>query len=371
MSWEGQICADRRQFCPDLRILVVILSPVQSGSELVFTGPHLWSTIRIPLGRVTSFDSPNFVHDWILRSGNLPLTLRIDHEGTVSEEELEGVIDAISQCSNRWHSLSFDILPVLLHAFHHSNIQCHLLKSLRINSVDGWRPDIQPLSNPTMSPENIEIRALPFQSLQILWNQLASATFHAVEVEDLVQLFQNASQMTCCHISDPRDDGIFQIPLITHQKLKTLSVYYAQEAETFFGSFTLPSLQEFHADQFFFLKYLSPLVHRSSPPLGRITFYLAPGRMGNGHLFDHLQPFPGVTDLVLENLEERNHPATVTILLLEGYFPDLCYFTIRLKVFLFLWDEGIIHVLLGHKLPHVDTATKGIHCKMVVIDPQC
>jgi hypothetical protein len=47
--------------------------------------------------------------------------------------------------------------------------------------LSGWPRDIKPLSNPTMSPEKIEICGVPFQSLKISWNRLTSATVRSVD----------------------------------------------------------------------------------------------------------------------------------------------------------------------------------------------
>jgi hypothetical protein len=58
-------------------------------------------------------------------------------------------------------------------------------------------------------------------------------------------------------------------------------------------------------------------------------------------LFDGLQPLPGVTDLVVENVEWDPQVA-IKKLLLEEYFPDLRHLILRLEPFHFLWDEDVI-----------------------------
>jgi len=342
------------------------ISICRSWRDIAWSNPFLWSTIHIVLGRnvASSESSPiNFVQDWIRRSRTLPLTLNI--EGC-PDEESKGLIDAISRCSNRWHSLSFDISLELLNAFHHKNIQCHLLKSLRINV--GWGGDTVvkqsvPLSNPTMSPEKIEISGvIPFQSLQISWNRLTSAKARYCNAEDLVQLFRHASQMTCCYILD-HCDRIFQYPPIIHHRLKNLIFNSGIRRGKVLRSLTLPCLQEFHTNKMNLLKWLPALVQRSSCPLTRITFDLIRSIENEDQgLFDDLQPLPGVTDLAIEYLEGLDQITMIKRLLLEEYFPHLRHLILRLDAFLFLWEEGIVSTLLDRQR----VTRKGGHPKILV-----
>ena len=294
----------------------------------------------------------NFVQDWIQRSRTLPLTLHIvDHGVGGSEEGLKGVIDVINQCSDRWHSLSLDIPFELLRTFHRNNFQFCPLKKLRLTARERPLNDINlsvPLLDSTVSPEEIELCGIPFQSLQISWNQLTSATIKDFDLEEVAQLLRQASHMVHCRIFSLSDYRISASPMppIIHQRLKTLSLCYRREdaARLLLDSLTLPYLQEFHTTKIVPLKYLPALVHRSSCPLTRITFELtSEGRWHEEGLFFHdLQPLPGVTDLVVENVEGVPQVAAIKKLLLEEYFPDLRHLILRLEAFLFFWDEDVI-----------------------------
>jgi hypothetical protein len=344
----------------------------RSWRDIAWSNPLLWSTMHIALGtHISTSDSSSridFVQDWILRSRTMPLTLHIVIRDR--DEGLQRLIDAISRCSNRWHSLSLNIPLKLLRAFHSSNSHYHVLKRLRIIAGDGSGDDINepvPLLDPTVSPEQIEICGVPFQWLQISWNHLSSAKVGHCGLDDLMQLFQHASQMTYCHIFVPLDrDQVISVPLIIHHGLKTLSLRYTRNwdaVDIFLGSLTLPCLQEFHVNEMFLLGYLPALVHRSSCPLTRITFVSAMGSISDWDVFGDLQPLPGVTDLVFENVETAHQTATaasnVKKLLLEEYFPDLCCITLGEDHFLFLLDQGVIPLLLDRKPPRHGAGNRG------------
>ena len=352
-----------------------LTSICRSWRDIALSSPSLWSTMHIALGTHNSKSDPcsriNFVHDWILRSRPLPLTLHVVvHDKGFPEEELKGVIDATSQCSNRWHSLSLDMPLNLLEDFHHSNFQCHSLKRLRIIARDGYLNQPLPFLNPKTSLEEIEIYDVSFWSLRISWNHLSSAKVESFYMEEIAQLFQHASQMTYCHISLPNfSAGNFSMPSIIHQRLKTFSLCsarYLDMGATLLGSLTLPRLEEFRTDEIVLLTptCLSALVHRSSCPLTRITISI-PSGAEFGPL-DDLQPLPGVTDVVLEYLGAGLF--TIEKLLLEEYFPDLRHLTLRLQPFFCLWHNGIISMLLDRKKPHPDAGNEGRHRKLLVID---
>ena len=356
-----------------------LTSICRSWRDIAWSNPLLWSTIRIVVGRV-SISGPSsridFVRDWIMRSRTLPLTFYIVAHSTEGvEEELKGVFDAISQCSNRWDSISLNTPFGLLRDFHCSDFQCHRLRVLRI--ITGqfrWEGDIgqhMPLFNSQVNPEEVEIDGLSFRSLQISWNRLSAAKVTSFNFEEIAQLFQHAPQMTSCHIFHPRRARNFSMPHIIHQSLKALTLCGVSDpdvAAMLLVSFTLSHLQELRIDEMVLLApaYLPALVHRSSCPLTRITFFGDNINILPEHFNWHdLQPLPGVTDLVLESVDRRY---VVDFRLLEGYFPDLRHLTLRLEPFLTLWNVGIISRLLDRKQLQPNAPNEGGLCKILVID---
>jgi len=85
-------------------------------------------------------------------------------------------------------------------------------------------------------------------------------------------------------------------------------------------------------------------------------------------LFDGLQPLPGVTDLVAENVDAAHHVSAIKKLLLEEYFPDLRHLILRLEAFRSFWDEGVISLLLVWKRQRQGAAAKGRQCKILIMD---
>ena len=345
-AW-GEILQTKRQSRPRAVMSYIIC---RDWRDIAWSNPSLWSTIRYAYKTQYSISDPssriNFMQDWILRSRALPLTLCISlNKG----DEMQGVIHAVIQCSTRWHSLSLSIPLRLLHAFRFSTLHCPLLKRLRIR-----------IHSRNTSQDNID---RPLQSIQTSWNRLSVAIVNGFNLEEIAQLFQSASQMTYCYILCPENPQNVSMPLITHRRLKIFRVYSLDTAiiATLLRSLTLPRLQEFHVNELASLTVacLPALVHRSSCPLTRCTFSFFSGRWGD---FDGLQPLPGVTELVLINLESQSDFSLIEKLLFEDYFPDMRYLVLVRDLFLTLWDGGTVSLLL-------DLATERNPLTIFVVDP--
>jgi len=347
-------------------IMPLYLTLVCTGwRDIALSNPFLWSTIHVRIGGQVSRPSDiiNFVREWILRSRTMPLTFHLDVQtDDYDEEELKGIIGAISQSSNRCHSLSLEIPSKVLRSF---SIQCPPLKRLRITLKRGFIREPVPFLN-SEGLEEIETRFVSYQSLQISWNHLSSAKVGCLFLEDIVHLLQHAPQMTYCHISElVFCSSTFTMPSITHQRLKTLILCGGHSAfEDILRSLTLPCLQEFGTDQLAVIPiFLPALVERSSCPLVRIILFT----IYETEFLNDFHSLPGVTDLFLESSIVEHVP--LEKLLLDEYLPNLSRLTLRLEPFLHLWKAGTISKLLVRKWPWAGGGNEGRHRKILVIDP--
>jgi len=353
-SWDewGEIPLTERTVMPSF---LAAISVCKEWRNIALSSPSFWSIMHITLGISDSFSR---INDWILRSGTLPLTIHIqvadDHNEEHSRRVLASILDALGQCSNRLQSLSLRVPSHVLYGLPYNNIHYHRLTRLRITSFQLWGQFDQPLSflNATVGPEKIYICGLPLQPelQQISWHRLTSAKLQSLDLGDVTQLFQYASQMTDCQILSLKHGTTnFSVPPIIHRGLKTLRLRSAEDwgtVQILIASLTLPCLQELDTDEPLILKHLPAFVHRSSCPLTRLTLFIDDDE--DDILFRDMQPLSGVTDLVVDALDE-GQAVVIKKLLLEGYFPNLRHLTLRLQAFLYLWEKSVIPLLLDRK----------------------
>jgi len=325
--------------------------------DVALSNPFLWSTMYIFL---KTPDSSSGINDLILRSRELPLTLHVD----VGYTPTLSLFDILNHCSSRLQSLSLYVPLFILADLRH--FQYRHLTRLRITLSEPYRYD-HPLSllNLTASPEKIELSSVSFRSLQVSWSRLISISLDRLDLEEITQLFQQASQLTFCQVSvlACRPDD-FSMPPIIHHRLKTLNLGLSANwdaAPDPLGSLTLPCLQEVVIyNAILLLTQLPALVRRSSCPLTRLTLFLYSADLS----LDELRPLPGVTDLVIGACTVN----VMMILLLDGYFPDLRHLTLRFEPFKVLWDTGVIPSLLDRKRPRQDDPNGGRLHKFIVLD---
>jgi hypothetical protein len=180
---------------------------------------------------ISTFTQICIVRDWILRAQSLPLILKIEALKEGGLERIEGILDAISQSSTRRLSLSLDMSNALLRSFHHSNFPYPHLKKLqnllRARLLLSTYLIIEPESEPRSNRH-------PWRSFQVAPNIVEpSAAIDFDYVTDVIQLFENASQMTSCRISlvPYFIENVSTFPAIIHQRLKVFGLFNATEPQ--------------------------------------------------------------------------------------------------------------------------------------------
>jgi hypothetical protein len=111
LSMEDQGCDPNKGALKKLPMQVLLGTICRGWRQLARSTPELWSTPSFTLMKPTKAQGLpllQVITDWLLLSGNLPLTLRVfDHKGIepVSRGRCEPVIDALNRHSGRWHEV--------------------------------------------------------------------------------------------------------------------------------------------------------------------------------------------------------------------------------------------------------------------------
>ncbi|KAF8958286.1 hypothetical protein BDZ97DRAFT_1842656 [Flammula alnicola] len=203
------------------------------------------------------------VRDWLSRSGQLPLYIRLYREEGISDPPFGPRIEAVDQRYRR----SFQSLGVHGYgappkdrnacALHLSN--AFGVKTLRLDMPEfdfgqegeGLLPDEKINLNAIISPTEMVLGRLgrlgPSQ-IDIEWNNLTRLTAQEVSINECFELLQKAPQMTHCTLDINIERGDFPIPqtVVQYPRLSFLDInyyYFGMEINTFLEWTSFPALE--------------------------------------------------------------------------------------------------------------------------------
>jgi hypothetical protein len=234
-----------------------LLGAVCSGwRQLARSTPALWArlTFTLPLPNSKIMEAlPYLVSDWLERSGDLPLTLKVflsTYSNPSPDIGHASVIDVLNQHSRRWCDVEFNLPPDYIGRLCGSSPP-EKLRELSIFLGNGNTHNL-PLTfrlNARPGPTKFTIWGFLLKGVDVAWDNLAHLYLNHTTLDGVLQVIQDAPLLEICSlsfISSPIDD--FRIPeiIIPHPYLRTLQVSSIDETDVFqklIKSLELPSLE--------------------------------------------------------------------------------------------------------------------------------
>ncbi|KIM36935.1 hypothetical protein M413DRAFT_31329 [Hebeloma cylindrosporum] len=265
LSVEEQRCDPGHDTLKKLPMQFLLGTICRGWRQLARSTPELWSTLSFTLTKPMKAEGVPVVQvitDWLLLSGNLPLTLRVfdvenwdprETHPTASCSTCEVIIDALNQHSGRWKEVFLHIPSYFVHYFHGTSCPIRLC-DLRIKRQLNWAykgvaPIFRMSSRP--SPAHVFISS-PYLSIDILWNNLRD-----LEIDNMlgtcIEVIREAPLLEClfCHwsILPLADIPAFLFPniIIRHMRLRKLGFFGfpTDLLVRFLNILELPSLEDY------------------------------------------------------------------------------------------------------------------------------
>ncbi|PPQ84834.1 hypothetical protein CVT25_015129 [Psilocybe cyanescens] len=236
--------------------------------QIIWSTPHFWSHIYIPIHPSNIENTITFVKDWIDRTGQMPLSLAVyfsqedgfqdeDYEWLSKVKPLSAIVNATS---SRWECLDLKLPPRLLNLF--SGSPSNLLE-LRVSNI-GFPPEedddgevesasfiVHSASKPR--PTYAMIDSVPLQSIDILWDNVTRVLLKECKMEECFELLRLAPKLMECMFGFIRaDDESILVP-VSHHNLKVLKLFFPKDPDitaAFFDGFTLPELEVLNIQSF-------------------------------------------------------------------------------------------------------------------------
>ena len=214
--------------------------------EIAWSTPRLWSSlvVRVP-SKHDSHMATGIAQEWLARSGQLPLSIRI--LSTSYNDAISALADIINQYSNRWSDLDLYIPDYYFQHFHATENHAPILKSIRLHCSDSaikWTNLNFKLTCPRL--ERAILSLFPMGGSNIQCDNLTHLTLHSMSINDSLLILHKTPRLVFCKVSGfcERYRGP-SLGALVLTSLKSLQLLITHFAEDFLNNLIAPHLEEF------------------------------------------------------------------------------------------------------------------------------
>ena len=242
--------------------------------DIAWSTPSLWSSLAV-IARGKRISHWHVVREWLARSGQLPLSIRIYSKFLVLEA-ISALADIINQYSNRWSVLDLHIPDYWYRCFHATDNHAPMLKVIRFQ-CSGYAPMAKKLNFQLTCP-SLEIASLscfkfPMDGIDIQWDNLTHLTLHSMPIFRSLLILRETPRLFFCKVSGfcSRCRGRIGAPVVT--SLRSLELLIPSFAEDFLNNLIAPHLEEFRLLDYYdpSMEVITSFFRRSSCSLRSIS----------------------------------------------------------------------------------------------------
>ena len=220
----------------------------QKWRQLAWATPELWTSLNI---RSFSRDRAQLVREWLDRSASLPLDIKLLDDGDCDDQgQHDEVINILNKHSARWHNMHLNLWAEHLRCLSGSSQENILRRLALCLTYSLGRPKFSTFSMKSKpSPTDLTLRRVGLPYVDIVWNNLTTASVDDIGVDECFELIRRAPLLGTLklHAINPSSD-IFPIPTtrIVCPHLHSLELWEIKEQTVVAGildSLFLPSLE--------------------------------------------------------------------------------------------------------------------------------
>lgn len=222
---------DMEDTSSDTSIPLMLGSVCTSWRRIAWSAPTLWSSLTLRLSTSSISTQITLLDEWLSRSGDLPLSLRL-----FSDEEIHWVaptnpgtaIEVIRKYASRWKDLDLR-LPTSCYKFlPASDETLPLLRSLNLNPPGGQgeRRHKVDMSN-SAKIQHLSLSCVYLISMKFQWVHVTHLRLEAFYVDECLEALRQSPQLEVCSLHNiiGGDDGhVLPSPPLILPALHTLSI---------------------------------------------------------------------------------------------------------------------------------------------------
>jgi hypothetical protein len=209
--------------------------------EIAWSTPSLWSSLVVLVP--TKHVATDIVQEWLARSGQLPLSIRIYSDSGL-RKAVSALANIINQYSARWSDLDLHIPQNYYQLFHATDNHAPILKSIRFHCYPN--ANTMSLNFHLTCPrlERASLSNFPTNGTNIQWDNLTHLTLHSNPIFDSCLILRKTPRLVFCRVSGYCSP--FSISPLVLTSLRSLELCLnSSSVDDFLDNLIAPHLEEF------------------------------------------------------------------------------------------------------------------------------
>ena len=218
--------------------------------EIAWSTPSLWSSlvVRVPSQR-DSHIVTGIAREWLARSGQLPLSIRISSRSY--NKTVSALANIVNRYSTRWSDLDLYIPDHYFQRFHAPDNYAPILKSIRFCCSFRAKMKLNfHLTCPRL--ERANLMCFPMDGSNIQWDNLTHLTLHSTSINDSFLILRSTTRLVFCEVSGScPGNGEPSIGKLVLTSLRSLQLLITSSAEDYLNNIIAPHLEEFSLPNYY------------------------------------------------------------------------------------------------------------------------
>ena len=301
------------QFLPSKADLCVPLSLGAICSywrDIAWSTPSLWSSLVIRVKRSKRNSHVIIAQEWLTRSGQLPLSIRIlsslyEPIPKSSRQEVSALADIINPYSARWSNFDLCMPRCFYQFFRATNNHAPILKSIRFHCSSKYDAENFQLTCPRLERANLSLFRMDGTNIQ--WDNLTHLNLHNMSIIDSFLILCKTLRLVFCKISYVRlHDGEPSVVILTSLRSLQLITSYFEE---FLNNLITPHLEELSLSRHYNLtmEVIASFLKRSACSLHSFSMIFIVSAYFEGFM-SLLQLMPSLKTLSITSADLFNAP---------------------------------------------------------------
>ncbi|KAJ3513059.1 hypothetical protein NLJ89_g3164 [Agrocybe chaxingu] len=266
----------------------------QHWRDIAWATPALWNTFSLYIAGQDLETLTRLTEQWLMRSGDLPLHIRLSCEPKTSAhgcnimtcaDQVILLVAALNTHASRWRELDIRIPTYFFDMFHTDLLGRSMLEYLYIDPPDGQSNSAETLhlvSTPSL--KRLHLSSVYLASVQVQWDSVTDIYASAFYLDECLEIFQRAPQLVSAafpFIIGGDETYVLCESRLTLPALKHLRLGHERgvSISSLLDKISLPALEELSYDGSEKTLEVSPFVSlltRSACPLRILTLTSSP-----------------------------------------------------------------------------------------------